>query len=135
MAPKKISYQSNLGDLYEKLGREDEAVEVYLNIRSLAGDGTERIQALRDAYSAGGLRAYWRKHLEQLLEARENIPPLPVAKIYARLGEKEQGLAWVEKLKDSARQEHVSPLAFAQIYTRLGEKDQALAWLEKAPGR
>lgn len=132
LAPKKISYQSILGDLYEKLGREDEAVEVYLNVRNLVGDSTERIQALRDAYSAGGLRAYWRQHLEQLLEARENIPPLPVAKIYARLGEKEHGLAWVEKLEETAKQEHVPPLAFARIYTRLGDKDQALAWLEKA---
>lgn len=132
LAPDLIRYHRSLGNLYEELGRDDEAVGVYLNVRRLAGDSTKRLQALHEASSAGGLRGYWREHLDQLLEAREDVQPATLTDIYIRLGEKDQALTWVEKLKEHSQRTHVSPLAFAEIYTRLGDTDQALAWLERA---
>ena len=134
VAPQIPGHYYPLGHLLADLGRDGEAVAVLLKAGSLDGDSTERVLALRNAYMANGIIGYWRKRLEYLAKAAmdKEISPLGFAKIHARLGEEEQALAWVDKLKEYAQRQHVSPLAFAEIYTRLGDKDQALAWLEKA---
>jgi len=134
LAPRDLPYQNLLGYLYQDLGRDDEAVDVYLRARTLAGDGAERVKALWAAYQANGINGYWQKRLEHLTETalREDVPPNVLAPVYARLGDKEQALAWLDTLKEAAEHEHVSPLIFAETYTRLGEKDQALMWLENA---
>jgi TolB-like protein/Tfp pilus assembly protein PilF len=98
----------SLGDVYESLGRHEEAVAAYLKERSLSGDAAEGVQALRDAYRAGGIRGYWRKYLEHQRETakREHVSPVTFASIYAHLNEKEQELEWLEK----AYQQHTPAL-------------------------
>ncbi len=132
LEPNDADIYNSLGNLYGDLGRDEEAVKAYLKARSLAGDSTDQVQALRDAHKARGLRGYWRKRLEHLMEAGEDVPPLTLAYVYAGLGEKDQALAWVNDLKEAAKHKRDTPLTFAAIYAVLGEKDQALAWLEKA---
>jgi TolB-like protein/Tfp pilus assembly protein PilF len=98
----------SLGDVYESLGRHEEAVAAYLKERSLSGDAAEGVQALRDAYRAGGIRGYWRKHLEHQRETakREHVSPVTFASIYTHLGEKEQAVECLEK----AYQQHTPAL-------------------------
>jgi serine/threonine-protein kinase len=132
LEPNDAEIYNSLGNLYGDLGRDEEAVKAYLKARSLAGDSTDRVQALRDAHKARGLQGYWRMRLEHLMEAREDVPPLTLAYVYAGLGEKNQALAWVDNLKEAAKHKRDTPLTFAEIYAVLGEKDQALVWLEKA---
>ena len=99
LEPKSASTYTFLGNVYESLGSYEEAAAAYLKARSLAGDSTERVQALQDAYRASGIRGYWRKRLEHLKEAakRKHVSPATFASFYARLGEKDQALAWLEK--------------------------------------
>jgi TolB-like protein/Tfp pilus assembly protein PilF len=98
----------SLGDVYESLGRHEEAVAAYLKERSLSGDAAEGVQALRDAYRAGGIRGYWRKYLEHQRETakREHVSPVTFASIYTHLGEKEQAVECLEK----AYQQHTPAL-------------------------
>jgi len=132
--PQDADHYQRLGIVFEDLGRLDEAVEAYLQARSLAGDSTDRLQTLRDAYRAGSVRGYWLKRAEHLTEtaATEEVSPAAIAKYYANAGDKDQALAWVDKLKEVAQRERVLPLTFANIYARLGETDLAVASLEQA---
>ena len=129
LEPKNAGIYNSLGNVFGDLGRDDEAVEAYLKARSLTGDSTDQVQALRDAYRENGIRGYWLRRAEHLMETRENVSSRTLANIYTRLGEKDQALAWMEK---AAQGNHISPLAFAGIYTRLGENDKALALLEES---
>jgi len=134
MEPQDARLYNALGRVLEDLGRFDEAVEAYLQSRSLAGDGADRTQALRDAYSAGDMRGYWLKRAEHLTEtaANEEVSPAEFAIVYANAGDKDQALAWMEKLKEAAQSGRGSPLTIASIYTQLGETELAVATLEKA---
>jgi len=130
MEPQDAGLYQRLGRVFEDLGRFDEAVESYLQARSLAGDGADRTQALQDAYRANGMRGYWLKRVEHLTEtaATEEVSPYAFAITYANAGDKDQALAWVEKVKEAAG----SPLTIASIYAQLGETGLAVASLEQA---
>jgi TolB-like protein/Tfp pilus assembly protein PilF len=108
LEPNDADAYGSLGDVYESLGRYEEAVAAYLKERSLSGDAAEGVQALRDAYRAGGIRTYWRKALGQTKERakREHVSPVTFASIYTHLGEKEQAVEWLEK----AYQQHTPAL-------------------------
>ena len=132
MEPQDAGNYNGLGRVFEDLGRFDEAVEVYLQARSLGGDGPDRLQALRDSYNASGIRGYWRKRADHLAEtaATEEVSPLSFAFIYARAGDKDQALAWMDKLTESGQRD--SPMTTATIYALLGETGLAAAVLEQA---
>jgi TolB-like protein/Flp pilus assembly protein TadD len=89
----------NLGSLFEAMGRYDEAVSAYLKGEPFGVDSTERVQALRDAYKAGGIRGFWRKRLEYLKRRAERarVSPLAFARAYTHAGDNEQALSWLEK--------------------------------------
>jgi serine/threonine-protein kinase len=131
MEPQAGWLYERLGRVFETLGRYDEAVEANLQDRNLAGDGPDRLQALRDAYSSGGMRAYWLKRADHLTQtaATEEVSPLDFALIYARAGDKAQALAWVEKHMET--DPNASPITVASTYAQLGETDLAMATLEK----
>jgi len=134
MEPQDAGNYSRLGRVFEELGRIDEALEAYLQSRSLAGDGADRTQALRDSYNASGIRGYWRKRADHLTEtaATEEVSPAEFAIAYANAGDKDQALAWMEKLKEAAQTGRGSPITIASIYAQLGETDLAVATLEQA---
>jgi hypothetical protein len=59
----------------------------------------DETDALRQAYVVRGWRGYWRKRLE-LARAEERQRPVQsvfLAELYARLGEKDQALEWLER--------------------------------------
>jgi len=132
--PQDAGHYQRLGRVFEDLGRLDEAVEAYLQARSLAGDSTDRLQALRDAYRSSGMRGYWSKRAEHLMETADTVEvsPAKFAIVYANAGDKDQALAWMEKVKEAAPRQHGSPMTIAFIYTQLGETELAVASLEKA---
>lgn len=133
MEPENSGHYNVLGQVLEKLERFDEAVEAYLQIYKLAGDGPDRLQALRDAYKAGGMRGFWLMRADQLHEdaATREIGPLQFARVYSRGGDKEQSLEWLEKAI-AAQTGRGSPITIATIYAQLGEENKAVATLEKA---
>ncbi len=90
-----------------------EAVEEYLRARTLWGESVEKVEALRRAYEAGGIKGFWQKRLEQLKETAKRGPasPLTFASIYSRLGDKDQAFAWLEK----AYEEHSGPLIYLKV--------------------
>ncbi len=102
-----------LGWVYEATGRNDEAISAYLQGATLSGDSADKVEALRDAYRAGGLRGYWKKNLEYLEEyaKHERVSPVDRAIMYTHAGEKEQAFRYLEK----AFQQHAPGLAFLNV--------------------
>ncbi|CAN5894202.1 hypothetical protein BH24GEM1_BH24GEM1_25640 [soil metagenome] len=87
-----------LGDVYERQGRDAEAVAEYLRAARLEGTPAGKIGQMRQAFAASGLRGYWRRRLE--LELRDSGPapdPLRIASLLARIGDAEQAAGWVER--------------------------------------
>jgi serine/threonine-protein kinase len=54
---------------------------------------------LRHAYTTGGAEGFWRKQLELLKADSEKgaLQDYAIAKVYARLGDKEEAINWLEK--------------------------------------
>jgi len=89
-----------LAQIYEAQGRYEQAVEMDLRYRSLSRAAPiATIEAFRAAYATSGWDGYWQKVLEQrkAVAARKYVEPYGFATIYARLGEKEQAMQWLEK--------------------------------------
>ncbi len=91
--------RGSLGSVLEREGRNEEAIAEYLKAASLSGEPAEVVKALREAYQAAGMRGYWQKKLERLKKRAERQDALlfDIAVIYARLGDKEQAFAWLER--------------------------------------
>ena len=54
-----------------------------------------------------------------------------VGRVYARSGNKPQGLKVLADVIEMSKREHVPPYAVASLYAALGEKERALEWLER----
>lgn len=95
-----------LAKLLEELGRYEEAIQeqekgaLLLGVpaEEAAGQAAESRKVLRSS----GPRGYWRKNLEDTLNAQKQAGPtyfeaIAVAAAYARSGDKENSLRWLEK--------------------------------------
>ena len=89
-----------LAKSYEQKGLYDQAVEAYLKTVEFSNLGPEGGAALKDAYAASGWKGFWRKSLELKKERakQRRVSLYALAENYARLGEKDQAFAWLEKL-------------------------------------
>jgi DNA-binding winged helix-turn-helix (wHTH) protein/TolB-like protein/tetratricopeptide (TPR) repeat protein len=86
-----------LGKSYERLGREEEAVDAFITPLTFSVEKHRDFASLRDAAREGGLRGYWRRRLELELSrphAHDEVKPLA----YVRLGDPDQALFWLERL-------------------------------------
>ncbi|HET9530099.1 MAG TPA: protein kinase, partial [Blastocatellia bacterium] len=84
---------------YEQKGQYDQAVEAFLKFYGpINQQGPEAAAALREVYARSGWNGFWLKvldlHMEQAKRGR-NLHGL--AENYARLGERDQALFWLEK--------------------------------------
>jgi len=89
-----------LGPSYEAKGDHEQAIAAYLKFATVDGQSPEEIETLRTAYQVSGLKGYWRKRLELMKEQAKRNSQLDqslFAGIYARLGQKEQAFACLEK--------------------------------------
>ncbi len=87
---------------YEQLGLYDQSIDAQLKAMTMRGSKPETVAALRAAYAASGWKGFWRKQLELTQkEARERyVSPYFIARIYARLGERDLALEWLQKAYD-----------------------------------
>ncbi|MDQ3756078.1 MAG: tetratricopeptide repeat protein [Acidobacteriota bacterium] len=88
-----------LGRAYEHKGLYEQAIEAYLKSNVFFGLGPGAGAALREAYAVSGWKGFWRKALDLTKERAKQryISPYRFAEIYARLGERDQALHWLEK--------------------------------------
>jgi tetratricopeptide (TPR) repeat protein len=120
-----------LGDVYERQGREADAVAEYLRAARLEGIPAEEVERLRQAFAAGGLRGYWRRRLE--LELADSASPpeaLRLASLYARIGDTGRAATWVER----AYRERSMALPFLgvlPVYQRVRAHPKVVGVLER----
>ena len=87
-----------LGHVYEKEGRYDAAMQEYLRTDSLTGVPSEQLADLRHAYADGGIRAYWRRRIEQLeRDPNGNHDPVHRAWMWARVGDTARTVEWIQR--------------------------------------
>jgi len=93
------AYRS-LAKSYEQQGLYEQAVEAYLKTVEFSNLGPEGGAALKDAYAASGWKGFWRKSLELKKERakQRRVSLYALGENYARLGEKDQAFAWLEKV-------------------------------------
>ena len=87
-----------LAGVYDRLGREDEAVDELLLSFQLRGEGAV-VPLLRGAYRKGGMRALLAaliQGLERKRAAGQYESAEHVAELYARLGQVDPAIAWLE---------------------------------------
>jgi DNA-binding winged helix-turn-helix (wHTH) protein/TolB-like protein/cytochrome c-type biogenesis protein CcmH/NrfG len=123
-----------LARAYEATGLYDQAVAADLRSLSVSGVSPERVVALKKVYAASGWKGYWQRHLEALKgrAGQEYDEPYRMVELYARLGETEQALDWLEKAyqersswlltikNDPALDSLRSDLRFQELQRRVG---------------
>jgi eukaryotic-like serine/threonine-protein kinase len=88
-----------LGRAYEALGRYDEAVAQYTTAGKVSGLPPEMFEQADQTYAKAGWKAYLQATLDQILKqpGGRKFPPFVIATYYARLGQKEEALSWLER--------------------------------------
>ncbi|HEV2884959.1 MAG TPA: protein kinase [Pyrinomonadaceae bacterium] len=86
-----------LAKIYEAKGMYKEALE-----ERLKGSSPEAMAETRQLFAASGIDGVWRHRLTQTLERakREYVSSADIALYYARLNEKDEAFAWLEKAMD-----------------------------------
>ena len=84
---------------YEMKGDEKGAFATYLKRAEADGAGPDEITAMKAAFASGGLRGYWRRGLDGMLEREKSryVSQDWIALLYTRLGQKDEALARLEK--------------------------------------
>jgi tetratricopeptide (TPR) repeat protein len=98
---------SRLGKAYEEKGMFAEAAAASQTAEVLNGrdaaQAERKAAALREAAARGGARGYWNRRLELWQEEAGrggHVSPFDVASAYARLGEDERAVEWLQKSFD-----------------------------------
>jgi TolB-like protein len=87
---------------YERMGDEQGAFAAQLMKLEANRAGPDEIAGMKAAFARGGLKGCWRRELDRLLEQGKSgyVVQYRIARLYARLGEKEQALARLQKAVD-----------------------------------
>jgi DNA-binding winged helix-turn-helix (wHTH) protein/TolB-like protein len=103
----------SLAESYEMSGMIEEAFEQHLKTKTLSGAGPEAIAALRQAYAASGIKGYWQKELELAGEQMKqgSARPLRIARLYAKVGDKDRAFEWMER----AYADRTSEIVFIKV--------------------
>lgn len=101
---------------YQVLGNESASIEDYSKFLELNGESAEKIVEYRQTASTNGLKAIWRKNLNEILakEKRgEKISFITPAVFYTLLGEKDEAFKYLEK----AYNDHSAEMVLLKPYT------------------
>jgi TolB-like protein/Tfp pilus assembly protein PilF len=93
----------NLGIALEEVGRNDQAIDEYLIARTLSGEDPAVAPLLRSEYEKHGLTGFRQKQLQFALERWDgwHVDAFQIASLYARLGNPEAAMEWLEKAFDA----------------------------------
>lgn len=98
--PNFVRSYTTLGDSYMQKGMYEQAFDWYLKGANLAGR-TAEVTAWKEAYATEGVSGYYRKRVElEIANSEHDLSRqslITVAVFYARLGEKEKLLEWLQK--------------------------------------
>ena len=99
MDPNFRSTHGNLARAYEAKGMYDQAVAEYLTNQGPTPLTPERLARVKEAYTRAGWNAFLQTSLADMLEKskKEYVRPFSMASLYARLGQKDEAFAWLEK--------------------------------------
>lgn len=75
----------------------DEAVREYTAAAAVNLVPPEALAKMNAAYRKSGWKAYVQTAIEEIVNRGNKTPPFVVATYYARLGDKEQTYAWLQK--------------------------------------
>ena len=102
MDPNIFRFSDWLSLAYEQQKHYDKAIKTQLKAMTARAAKPETMTALKNAYAASGWNGFWRKQLELTQEeARERyVSPYFMARIYARLDERDRTLEWLRKAYD-----------------------------------
>ena len=105
-----------LANAYLEKGMFKEAIGELQTATALVGNTSladQRAKALTEAFASGGAKGFWNRQLEFLKEddEKKSVSPYSIASVYARLGDKEQTLNWLEK----AYQQHDAYVVYLKI--------------------
>jgi TolB-like protein/Tfp pilus assembly protein PilF len=102
MDPNFPSTHARLVRAYEARGMYDQAAAELMKVPGLRAS-PETVALMKETYARSGWKAFLRARLDDLLERskKEYAPPFAVASLYARLGQKDEAFAWLEKAYQS----------------------------------
>jgi serine/threonine-protein kinase len=87
-----------LAEAFYQKGMFKEAVSEYLQWFAGTGSPPDKIAELRKAFAGSGIRGFYQKLIEQFkAKPQTEQTSVDIAGFYARLGEKDQAFAWLEK--------------------------------------
>jgi serine/threonine-protein kinase len=73
-----------------------EAVSVYARQKRLDGESVAEVEAIRDSYAGDSWEGFLRQRIT-VLEAKAQTVPEEIASFYARLGDLQQAIVWLER--------------------------------------
>jgi len=111
--PNYYRLNSWLNMAYEQKGLYDQAIKDRLKAMTIIGVNPQEIKAGGAIYRQSGWKGYWQKELEvtRRRAQRTYVLSYNLARICARLGEKDQAIAWLEK----AYKEHSDHLVLLKV--------------------
>jgi len=88
-----------LGRAYEAKGMHDQAVAQFDKTGQISGLPRDALVEVNEAYAESGWKAYLQATLSQFLKQppRREFPPFVIAAYYARLGQKDEAIAWLQR--------------------------------------
>ena len=98
-----VSAHRYLANAFIEKGMYKEAIAELQKTTTLATGNSaladQRAKNLNEAFASGGPQGFWKRQLQFLREDAEkgSVSPYSIASLYARLGDKEQALVWLEK--------------------------------------
>jgi tetratricopeptide (TPR) repeat protein len=107
--PDFINAHFYLYDIYTQKEMYGEAIEEFFRVAQRPGEiSPQAMNALRNAYETEGIRGFWKERIKVL--NRHPLDEYRLARYYARLGEKDRAIEWLEKAYESR--------AFVFIYAK-----------------
>jgi eukaryotic-like serine/threonine-protein kinase len=127
--PASLPVNADLGGYYCSALRDpDRGIRQLKKTIELAPDWPRAHFFLSNCYAEKGM---WNEALQEL-QSIGSPGVVPLARMYARTGKRDEALKIVAEMKEREKKQLISPQAVANIYAALGDKDQAFEWLEKA---